>query len=128
MEIKACLGNFISGNFRGKKPFAQKFLWDFNRQSRLRPLSWSACATAFVWDNSASCERVFALLKNLFGDQQMSSLADYEQSSLMLNYNGRNVRVSGQGKRTQVACVSGSVRAPKGSAGPETCCDCIVEK
>ena len=41
--------------------------------------------------NSASCKRVFALLKNLFGEQQMSALADYVQASLMLNYNGRRV-------------------------------------
>jgi hypothetical protein len=41
--------------------------------------------------NSASCERVFALLKNLFGEQQMLALADYVQASLMLNYNGRRV-------------------------------------
>ena len=41
--------------------------------------------------NSASCERVFALLKNLFGEQQMSALADYVQASLMLNYAGRQV-------------------------------------
>ena len=41
--------------------------------------------------NSASCERVFSLLKNLFGDAQMSSLADYVQAALMLNYNGRVV-------------------------------------
>ena len=40
---------------------------------------------------SASCERVFALLKSLFGEQQMSALADYVQASLMLNYNGRRV-------------------------------------
>ena len=37
--------------------------------------------------NSASCERVFALLRNLFGELQMSSLADYVQAALMLNYN-----------------------------------------
>ena len=41
--------------------------------------------------NSASCERVFALLKRLFGEQQMSSLADLVQAALMLNYNGRSV-------------------------------------
>ena len=41
--------------------------------------------------NSASCERVFALLKNLFGDEQMHALADYLQAALMLNYNKRNV-------------------------------------
>ena len=41
--------------------------------------------------NSAACERVFALLKNLFGDEQMSALADYVQAALMLNYHGRRV-------------------------------------
>ena len=41
--------------------------------------------------NSASCERVFALLRNLFGELQMRSLADYVQAALMLNYNQRSV-------------------------------------
>ena len=41
--------------------------------------------------NSASCERVFALLRNLFGELQVNSLADYIQASLMLNYNKRQV-------------------------------------
>ena len=41
--------------------------------------------------NSASCERVFALLRNLFDELQMKSLADYVQAALMLNYNQRNV-------------------------------------
>ena len=41
--------------------------------------------------NSASCERVFAMLKNMFGDNQMSSLADYLRAALMLNYNGRKI-------------------------------------
>ena len=41
--------------------------------------------------NSASCERVFALLKNLFGEQQVLALADYIQAALMLNYNQRRV-------------------------------------
>ena len=34
---------------------------------------------------------VFALLRNLFGELQMSSLADYVQAALMLNYNQRSV-------------------------------------
>ena len=41
--------------------------------------------------NSASCERVFALLKNMFGEEQMSTLADYIQAALMLRYNKRVV-------------------------------------
>ena len=41
--------------------------------------------------NSASCERVFAVLKNLYGEQQMSALADQIQAALMLNHNQRRV-------------------------------------
>lgn len=41
--------------------------------------------------NSASCERVFALLKNLFGDEQFNAIKDYLQAALKLHYNGRVV-------------------------------------
>ena len=40
---------------------------------------------------SVGRERVFALLRNLFGELQMKSLADYVQAALMLNYNQRSV-------------------------------------
>ena len=55
--------------------------------------AWALAARVVfaISPNSASCERVFALLKNLFGDMQMRALADYVEASLMLNYNDRNV-------------------------------------
>ena len=55
--------------------------------------AWAVAARMVfaISPNSASCERVFALLKNLFGDAQMSTLADYIQAALTLNYNGRVV-------------------------------------
>ena len=55
--------------------------------------AWALAARVVfaISPNSASCERVFSLLKNLFGEQQMAALADYVQASLMLNYNKRNV-------------------------------------
>ena len=57
------------------------------------PRAWALAARVVfaISPNSASCERVFSLLKNLFGDEQMSALADYIQAALMLNYNGRQV-------------------------------------
>ena len=39
--------------------------------------------------NSASAERVFSLLKSMFGDNQEHCLADLVQSSIMLRYNKR---------------------------------------
>ena len=39
--------------------------------------------------NSAACERVFSLLKNFLGDQQMTALADGIAAGLMLAYNKR---------------------------------------
>ena len=55
--------------------------------------AWALAARIIfaISPNSASCERVFALLKNLFGDDAMSALADYLQAGLMLNYNKRQV-------------------------------------
>ena len=41
--------------------------------------------------NLAGCERVFSLLKVMFGDQQHTLLADYLQGSLVLRYNARKV-------------------------------------
>ena len=41
--------------------------------------------------NSAAAERVFSLLKAMFGDQQMRSLSDMIQAALMLRYNERTV-------------------------------------
>ena len=41
--------------------------------------------------NSASCERVFALLKSMFTEEQYSSLADHVSSALKLRYNGRSI-------------------------------------
>lgn len=41
--------------------------------------------------NSAAAERVFSLLKNMFGDRQENALMDYIQTALMLKYNSRQV-------------------------------------
>jgi hypothetical protein len=41
--------------------------------------------------NSAAAERVFSMLKLMFGDQQMEALADIIQSALMLRINQRSV-------------------------------------
>ena len=41
--------------------------------------------------NSAAAERVFSMLKAMFGDQQMDALADIIQTALMLRINKRKV-------------------------------------
>ena len=41
--------------------------------------------------NSAAAERVFSMLKLMFGDTQMTALADMIQAALMLRYNKRKV-------------------------------------
>jgi hypothetical protein len=55
--------------------------------------AWALAArVAFALSpNSASCERVFALLKTMYGDQQGRALADYLAAALMLRYNNRRV-------------------------------------
>ena len=44
-----------------------------------------------ISSNSASCERVFSLLKLMFGEQQISTLADAIRAALLLRYNDRVV-------------------------------------
>jgi len=55
--------------------------------------AWAQAARiAFaISPNSASCERVFAMLKDMLGEDQMSVLADYISAALMLRYNKRRV-------------------------------------
>ena len=81
-------------------PFDKASVADYSdgilRWWRSNGSSFSAWALAArivfaISPNSGSCERVFALLRNLFGEEQMSALADYVQAALMLNYHGRTV-------------------------------------
>jgi hypothetical protein len=65
--------------------------WRRNADDGISAWADAARIVFAISPNSASCERVFALLKNMFGDQQMSSLADYVQAALMLRYNGRRI-------------------------------------
>jgi len=55
--------------------------------------SWREAAEIIfsLTPNSASAERVFSLLKSMFGDKQERCLADIVQSSIMLNYNKRDL-------------------------------------
>ena len=51
--------------------------------------AWAAAArqVLLVQPSSAASERVFSLLKNSFGEYEQSSLQDYIEASLMLQYN-----------------------------------------
>ena len=52
---------------------------------------WSnACKLALlVQPSSAAAERVFSILSNCFRDQQMRSLEDYIETSVILQYNSK---------------------------------------
>ena len=56
-------------------------------------LQWALAARIVfaISPNSASCERVFSLLKLMYGDEQISTLADSIRTALMLRYNDRMV-------------------------------------
>ena len=55
------------------------------------PFSSGADIAFTLSPTSASCERVFAQLKQMFGEQQIRALADYIQAALMLRINKRHV-------------------------------------
>ena len=70
---------------------AQVLAWWRANASQIPAWASAARIVFALSPNSASCERVFSLLESMFGDEQMSSLADYLQAALMLRYNGRSV-------------------------------------
>ena len=55
--------------------------------------AWKAAARIVfgMSPNSCGCERVFALLKNMYGDNQERTLADAVSAGMRLAYNKRNV-------------------------------------
>jgi hypothetical protein len=65
--------------------------WRKNSDDQISEWSRAARIVFAISPNSASCERVFALLKSMFGEQQMNSLSDFIQAALMLRYNKRVV-------------------------------------
>ena len=66
-------------------------LWWRNHSAELPAWSKAARIIFALTPNSASCERVFSLLKNMFSDEQRSCLGDMLQGSLMLRYNQRQM-------------------------------------
>ena len=66
-------------------------LWWRNHKAELPAWSKAARIMFALTPNSAACERVFSLLKNMFSDEQRRCLGDMLQGSLMLRYNGRQM-------------------------------------
>ena len=63
--------------------------WDENSDSDISAWADAARIAFAIAPNSASCERVFAMVRNMFGDQQLHALKDYIQAALWLQYNKR---------------------------------------
>ena len=55
--------------------------------------TWAKAARMIfaMTSSSAASERVFSLVESMFGKDQLSSLADQLQGSVMLKYNKRRV-------------------------------------
>ena len=72
--------------------FTKKLLLWWHTNGSVFPTWALAARIVFALSpNSASCERVFSLVKSMFGEQQLSSIADYVRAALMLKFNGRRV-------------------------------------
>ena len=72
--------------------FSAGILTFFKTHSSTIPAWAHAARIVFAFlPNSAMSERVFALVKCMFGDEQLSTLSDCIQAALMLRDNGRSV-------------------------------------
>ncbi len=63
--------------------------WWKNNETLLPNWAGAAKKALLVQPSSAASERVFSLLNNTFGKRQNSSLEDYVESCIMLQYNNR---------------------------------------
>lgn len=63
--------------------------WWKQHASSLPNWASAACKVFLVQPPSATSERVFFLLRASFGEQQDSTLQDYVETSLMLQYNSQ---------------------------------------
>ena len=61
--------------------------WWKQNKSALSCRAAAVCKVLLVQPSYAASERVFSLLKSYFNPQQQSSLQDYIETSLMLQYN-----------------------------------------
>ena len=91
---KACIHGLLSAPW-GKNDmdsFTSGILNFFKTHASTIPAWARAAQIVFTFlPNSAMSERVFALVKSMFGDEQLSTLSDCIQASLMLRDNGRTV-------------------------------------
>jgi hypothetical protein len=72
--------------------FTENLLKWWRVNGRAFPAWAHAARVAFALSpNSAACERVFALVKTMYGDQQLLALADHLAAALMLRSNDRRV-------------------------------------
>ena len=62
--------------------------WYKNHSSEIGALAEASLIVFSFTPSSAAAERVFSLLKALFGSDQDAALADYIQGSMMVRYNG----------------------------------------
>ena len=72
--------------------FSEKVLAFWRKASKRELREWRKAAKIVfaLSPNSASCERVFSLLANMYGERQHAVLADHVQASIMLRFNGRS--------------------------------------
>lgn len=98
-ELKKELPDYLAAaqdvtiNHDDVSAFSEQVLAFWKSASKKKLAHWRKAARILfcMSPNSASCERVFALLNAMFGEGRSSSLADLLQAALMLRYNGRNV-------------------------------------
>ena len=82
-----------SSESKDNHAFTEGVLYWWNVYCSKFPAAWAEAARivfAFT-PTSAAAERVFSMLKAVFGDQATTALADYIQTAIMLRSNYRKV-------------------------------------
>jgi len=86
--LKSELSNYLAKTADVSEQFDPLEWWKLN-SSELPNWSCAARKVLVLQPYSVASERVFSLLKASFSSQQESSLQDYTETTLMLQYNNR---------------------------------------
>ena len=79
---------FLHGTEQLKRELPQYLALGSSSMGRSLLESFAYC----IQPSSAAAERAFSILNSSFGDRQESSLQDYIECSVLLQYNGRCVK------------------------------------
>ena len=92
--LKAELPTYMATADGVSTTLVDKLQWWHNQENYLPKWSTAFKVALLIQPSSAAAERVFSLLSNSFTERQTRSMEDYIETSVMVQYNNRELSLS----------------------------------